>query len=188
MDTSYEQDIIIDENNLDYEWDRQPSLMMKWSLKHAHSLKVFNQREQNLKIVRAEAKTKIDKLRAMIDIDIRKYPNDYDLPNPPSERAIDSAIITDPEFIKMQNDQQELIKRAVDDFIDAVEEEKMYAAAVKAMQARKKSLENLAALYMNNYHSEPKQPSGYQEDRLRRAKQIGGELREGLNRRRVNGD
>ena len=79
-------------------------------------------------------------------------------------------------------EQQRLIKEASDALVDAIEEEAVYAAAEKAMMARRKSLENLAMLYQVNYYSEPRQPN--QSRRLENAKHIGGDLRDYLNRGR----
>lgn len=182
IDTSYTEDIIIDANRLDYEWDRQPALMMKWSQKHAQAVKRFHQAKQNIGIVRAEAKYCVERLRGEIDLDVRTHPEDYQLPETPSEKAIEAAINRDKEFIKTYKEQQRLIKEASDNLIEAIEEEQVYAAAEKGMMARRKSLENLAELFHVNYHSEPRQPN--QDKRLVRAMSMGGELRRHLNRNR----
>lgn len=185
VDTTYEDDIKIDVNRLDYEWDRQPALMMKWSQKHAQSVKRLHQAKQNISIVRAEAKRCIEQLRSEIDLDIRTYPEDYHLPENPSEKAIEAAINRDKEFIKVCNEQQKLIKEASDNLIQAIEEEAVYAAAERGMMARRKSLENLAELFRANYYSEPRQPS--LDKRLERAIKAGGDFREYLNRHKDGG-
>lgn len=185
IDTSYNDDIKIDTNRLDWEFDRHPALMMKWSQKHAQAVKRLHQAKQNIGIIRTEAKYCIDRLRGEIDLDIRTYPEDYHLPENPSEKAIESAINRDKVYIETYKEQQRLIKEASDNLIEAIEEEAVYAAAVKGMMARRKSLENLAELFHTNYYSEPRQPN--QDKRLERARSAGGEFREYLNRNRDGG-
>ncbi len=185
IDTSYEDDIKINENRLDWEWGRQASLMMKWSGKHALATKRRFQAEQQLRIAKAEGKWAIDKLRATIDQDIRLYPEDYGFKKDekPAEHAISNAINRDKELSELNAEQERKIKEANDALIDAVEEEGVYAAAVKAMQHRKKSLEALAQLYYDNYHAEPRQP-GSSEERYERTRRTGMEMRDGMNRDR----
>lgn len=187
MDTSYEDDIKINEYKLDWEWGRHASLMMKWSKKHALAVTRKAQAEQNLRIVRSDAKWIIDKEKADIDKDIREYPEDYGFEKTPSDKAVEHAINRDKGLRKLILEQNKLIKQATDELIEATEEEGVYAAAEKAMVHRKKSLENLGALYLANYYGEPRQP-GSTRKRYEQAKEVGKEFRRGMNEGRRRDD
>lgn len=183
MDTSYDDDIKINEYRLDWEWGRQASLMMKWSKKHAFATTARHQAEQYLRIVKSDAKWIIEQEKANIDKDIRRFPKDYGFQKTPSDKAIEHAINRDGELRKLVTEQNKKIKHATDEFINAVEEEEVYAAAEKAMMARRKSLENLASLYLANYYGEPHQP------RTGQTREGDREIRkEGMRRREADGD
>jgi len=183
-DTTYEEDVLIDENDLEKEWSRQPALMMKWSLKYALAVKRKARAEQNLKVVRAEVRRKIDKYRATIDQDIRLYPADYGFDDQPTEQAIINAINRDKEFEEFVVKQEAKIQQANDQLLEAIEEEEVYGAAKTAMVHRRKSLENLAAFYHENYNSEPRLPRQAQKARYQNAQEIDREIRESRSKRR----
>lgn len=183
IDTTYEQDVLINENRFDEEWLRQPSLMMKWSLKHATSVKRKARAEENLKIIRAEARRLIDKEKSKVDTDIRKYWKDYGFDSRPTENGIENAINGDKKFNEFCDAQEKRIKEAGDVLIDAVEEEAIYAAAVKAMVHRKKSLEELGEFIRLNLGSEPHLSNPAREEQVRRSREGTREMRESMRRK-----
>lgn len=179
IDTSYEQDLQINEHRLEWEFARQPTLAMKWSTKHAQAKKELARAEENLKVVRAEVKRAIAEERAIVDRDIRQYPASYGFTKAPTEPAIEKAIDRDKEFKQFCIKQEGRVEIASQEYIEAVEREAIYEGASKAIGiGRKKSLEAMLSLYLTNYYSEPKVGKDVQGMRLERSRQMGDEIRQ----------
>ena len=187
-DNSYESDVTIDENALDFEWQRQAELMSKWARKLAFAVTKRMRAEQHYKVLKVDSKWEVDKERATVDLDIRKYPVDYGLNENPAERAIEKAINRDKEFIKFVNSKKQEVKDAYEAFLECVQDEELYAAAVKSMTDKKKALENLEQLYISQYYGEPKSSNFSQEGKFARSERIGKELKDRLKGRGTESD
>ena len=185
VEDDFEQDVKIDHNRLDFEWQRQAELTAKWARKLAVAKEKRMRAEQKHKVLKADIKWQIEQERAKIDFDIRRYPEDYGLSKSPTEFSINHAINRDKEFLKFVLEKEEEVKQAFSDYVDCVRDEEIYAAAVKAMVDKKKALENLEQLYVTEYYGEPKSMGFSRDARFQRSKEIGKELREisGANRR-----
>lgn len=181
---SYEEDARIDENaDLIKEWQTQAERMMYWSLKHSKAITNTNRIREKLRIIKGEVKRDIDRERAKVDFDIRRYPEDYGLPKNPTEASIANAINRDGDFLKFCDDAEKRVNDVSNELIDAIEEENVFESAVKAMSHKKRALENLQSLWEKNYYGEPdaRTARANQSDTFRK------NMREEFRRRHNNG-
>ena len=135
MDLNYERDVSIDETALDVEWLQQSHLMYKYAKYQADTKKVMD-----------EAKEMLEFIRAKLEMDIRANPENYGL-SKVTESAIASSILLQPEY-------QESSKK----YIEAKYENDVAAAAVRAIDQKKTSLENLVKLLSVSYFAGPSAP------------------------------
>lgn len=184
QERSFEEDTKVSENaNLDEEWRKNPERMMYWSRQHALAITRTNRAREKLRVIKGEVKRDTEKERANVDLDIRRYPGDYDLPKNPTETAITGAINRDRDFLKFCDEQEERIKQAVNELIEAEEEENIYEGAVKAMQYKKRSLENLQSLWEKNYYGDLQNRDTRSRDaRLENARHNGEGIRDQFRR------
>jgi len=126
----------IDPMRLDEEWLKQPKLYFEWATKLADT-----RREQD------NAKIQLDLAIAQTDSRIRRKPDQFGLPEKPTESAINAKVgLAD----SVQEAKQALLdaKHAVD----------VAQAAVTALEHRKRALTELVELHSSNYFAEPKLP------------------------------
>lgn len=157
---NYEKDIKIDEDALDIEWLEQPSLMLKYI-----KLQTQLQKEEEL------AKEKFELVKAELDKKIRSNPEKFEL-----AKITDSVI---QYTILLQND----YTNANTIYIDAKFENNIAKGAVRAMDVRKQSLENLVKLYGQGYFAGPKVPRDLTWEREERQKRVDKNVGEKLRRR-----
>lgn len=131
----YEKDTSIDEQGLDVEWLKQPSLMSKYG-KHAAQAKLDMD----------HAKEDLDVVKAQLDRNIRAFPDIYGL-DKLTESIVSNTIIIQPEY-KDTNDQ----------YLNAKYEYDMAMAAVRAIDQKKTALENLVRLHGQQYFAGPSVP------------------------------
>jgi len=131
----YEKDININPDALDVEWLNQPSLM----LKYCKALAEERKRSDLLK-------EKVDVARAELDKDIRTNPDKFDIEKI-TETAVQNTIIT-----------QGAYKEAFNIYIDSKYRVEICTAAVRAMDQRKDSLEQLVKLFGQQYFAGPSVP------------------------------
>jgi len=131
--TNYENDCMIDEDQLDKEWMKQPNLYRKYSTMLAET-----------DADRRDQKEKIDYTKAELDIYFRdKF---FEKGIKFTEKVIDSNITMHGSY------QLELKALGV--------LERKYStlsSAVKALDHKKKALENLVQLWLASYFSSPKE-------------------------------
>lgn len=132
---NYEQDIRIDETALDVEWLEQPALMFRYAQMCAEARQEFDKAKENLDLVRAE-----------LDRAIRANPDSYDIEKI-TDKVVENTIPTQDEF-----------KEASTALIEAKFQLDIAYGAVKAIDARKDSLENLVKLHGQSYFAGPKMP------------------------------
>lgn len=130
---NYESDLMIDQNQLDREWKKQPTLFMAY-LKESIKAQTESQRaKENLEVIRAELYLLI---RSGKERDGVKF----------TETLIESEIRADKSF-----------QRATEEYSQSVENYKILDAAVKAFEHRKSALENMVKLHIAGYFSTPKE-------------------------------
>lgn len=132
---NYEKDIEIDETALDLEWLEQPSLMIKYAKHLAETNRLMDSVKEKRDIVRAE-----------LDLDIRKNPDDYNI-DKITEAVVQSVIL-------LQDKYKEINKK----YFDACFEYEMSKLAVRAIEHRKEALENLVKLHGQQYFAGPRMP------------------------------
>jgi len=132
MSNNYKEDLQIDENNLEYEWKRQASLYEEWGEKAANAHFEKDKKQEKLALIKAK-----------LDTEYRKKLKE----DKPKEAEILSNVLQDPRYMEASNDYLEAYKTA-----------KVLDVAEKAFDHRKRALENLTKLFLNNYYAEPYVP------------------------------
>jgi len=130
---NFEDEIKIDKHALDYEWERQSSLVYVWGSKYADSIFERDKKKEQLELVYAE-----------VDSDIREFPDKYDILKI-TESVVKSKII-----------QSKAYKMAMSDFLLAKKNCDILSVARNALEHKKKALEFMAQLYLSGYWSDPK--------------------------------
>ena len=128
----YKEDLEIDKHALDFEWERQAQLYMKWAEEYADAVLIRDRAKENVDLVRAEL------YQSIVSKAEKK----------PTETAIGNEIIQRSEFVKINKEYFEAKKNA-----------EILAGAKEAMQHKKKALEGRTHLWIAGYNAEPKIPA-----------------------------
>jgi hypothetical protein len=136
-----------DKNRLDEEWVEQPKLYFKYAQKLAFA----NERED-------EAKAELNVERAEVEIVVRNNPTKYKIEK--VTEALVTAVVTG----------HPRVQRAMEAYIKAKRRAAILDAAVKALDHRKKALENLVWLHGQNYFSEPRAKDEMSRDEMEAVK------------------
>lgn len=131
MDIREDLDLSIDENNLVEEWQKQPSLMLEYSILLADAEQTFD-----------EAKAALTVGTAQIASDIRTNPADFGL-SKITEAAVNSTV--------PQQKQHQILVKETDDARHAV---RIYKAAVEALSHRKSALNGMTELFTRQWFSD----------------------------------
>ena len=126
------QDLQVDKNHLDVEWENYPDLFDKWGRKLADA--IFD---------RDVAKDKHDLVKAELDADIRQSPAEFGIDRV-TEGAIQSAILLELRYKKVRRKYNKAV-RAVN----------RLTTGLRAISSKKAALENEVRLYLGNYFSDP---------------------------------
>lgn len=129
---SFSDDARIDKHQLDFEWLRQASLFHKYAEAYANAM-----------FERDKAKERLDLVKAQVDSAIRSEPEDYGFLTKPTEPAIASAILQDPDYIEAKSK-----------YLNSVREMNIVMGAKTAMEHKKSALETLSKLYLSGYWAE----------------------------------
>lgn len=138
----FQKDIEIDQNALDQEWIAQPVLYMRYAELEAEARRTMD-----------EEKVRSDVVRAKLDAKIRENPEDYGI-SKVTEGSILSAIQQDEDYLESQT-----ALRTAKYQLD------MISGAVRALDHRRKALENLVYLHGQSYFSEPSTKRLHQDDK-----------------------
>ena len=149
----YEKDTKIDPDALDLECLGQADLMMKYSRHCADMEDVRDRAKENLEFVKAE-----------MDSDIRKNPENYKL-----EKVTDKAVES---LIPLQDH----YRSASIAYLDAKHEYNVARGAVDAIEGRKSMLESLIKLHGQSYFAGPNVPRD-----LNREKKLKDEIQAEVN-------
>ncbi len=178
MGDSYFDDCKVDKHNLDEEYEEAPSIYMYWAEKAADALAARMVAEEKEKTVRTEMKKRLDTKRAELDKKIRDWET-YGLDKKPTEAQISNLIISDDEFIALENECSGEIKKVVDERIQAVRDEEVLKGARAAMKIKKESIEGLERLFLRDYF-----PRQSKEGKEKKQEKIKEEQSEGLKQNR----
>ena len=125
---TYLDDIKIEADALDLEWVHHPQKYMKWAEKAAEA-------EDRVKI----CKEKLEVVDAKIDREVRTT----------SQEKVTEGLI------KSQTALDERHQEALQKLNDAIYQERLFSAAVKAMEHKKSALENLVKWWAGQYFAGP---------------------------------
>ncbi len=131
----YEKDITIDVDALDVEWAGQARLMIQYA-KHAAKMRLEVDRK----------KEQLDIIKAELDKKIRISPEDFGIVKL-TESFVTSTIITQKEYMIVN-----------EEFLQVAYESNMAQGAVRALEGKKTSLENLVKLHGQQYFAGPSVP------------------------------
>ena len=149
MSDEIKRDIQIDPDALDVAWLEQADLFYKYSEQLNRAMSTKNE----LKLILEIKKEEVDKVKARLDLDIRKNPEAYDLTKI-SEAAVSSAILVCSDYVEVQSEMNDLKQ----EFNEAQDEVNQLYSCVHAMEQRKVALENLVRLLNQQYFSTPESP------------------------------
>lgn len=127
--------------NLDRQWVKLPRTYRKYSDLLAEAKKECEQAQAAFKLIEAE-----------LNLDVRKHPEDYDLPKTTND-AVKFLVIALPKY-----------QKAEQKVIDAQHQVESLQAGLKTLEVCKKSLENLTTLYLHAYYAEPRAPKGKHDE------------------------
>lgn len=130
---SLREDSLIDKNALDFEWQRQPSLIEKYSRKYGDAL-----------FARDSIKDQLDLLFADTSLKVRADPQEFGLEKA-TDKAVEAVITKSDKYQKLQKQLRKKNK-----------EVNAYFSAQKVMEHKKTALEFLSRHYFTGYWSEPK--------------------------------
>lgn len=159
MPRNYDEDLKIDKDQLEIEWEKQPMIYFYWAQKEAEALEARDRANQKMNIVQAE-----------MDAKVRSNPSDYGLNDKPTETAIKNIVTNSKEYRLVENDVIEKNKTV-----------RVLQAAVIAFDHKKRALTKLVDLWLGSYWSSSGgAPKEMKEDINKRK---GEEMRQVLNKR-----
>lgn len=130
----YENDLLLDQHSLDYEWLRQASLFQKYSMVYADAA-----------AIKDEAKEELLRTDAEIDLEVRSDWYQFGFETKPTEPAIKAVILLDDRH-----------KKAARSFNEASRQANILQGTKTALEHKKAALERLSALYLAGYWADPK--------------------------------
>lgn len=131
---NFEEDLKINQYDLTKELIEHPQKFYSW----AKEFVLAQQEAQRIK-------GKLELLQDELSLKIRQDPKKFDLSDKPTEATIKSAI-------NVHKD----VKKLTEKYMERLGVEKILSKAERAFEHRKKALEGLVSLQLQNYHSEPK--------------------------------
>ena len=159
MQRNYDEDLRINKDQLEIEWEKQPMIYFHWAQKEAEALEAKDKANQRMNIIQAE-----------MDAKVRSSPGDYGLSDKPTETAIKNIVTNSKEYREAEND-----------YIEKNKTVRILNAAVIAFDHKKRALTKLADLWLGSYwSSNGGAPKEMKEDINKRK---GEEIRQGLNKR-----
>lgn len=152
MELDFEQDLRIDEDALDIEFLNQPNLYFKYSREQAKAKDTLERAKQIHEIARAELASAI-----------RSDPDDYGLLKATND-AVNEKILS---IIGGEDNDlplDENLRSTREDLLKTQHDYDLVNAAVRAIEQRKSSLENLVKLMLGNYFSAPIEPRNLSDE------------------------
>lgn len=138
-----------DLSRLDEEWVNQSKLYYQYAERLANARRDYDRIKRDEELAVAE-----------LEMDIRKNPEKYDLPKV-TESCIEKAVVLSKKY-----------QRVHEKVIEAKHDVDVLAAAVSALDHKKKALENLTQLFLANYFSTPRAPKGSDPEQFSKTRKI----------------
>ena len=187
--TELGQDEKVDIYNLHTEYQKQAALYGKWGRRKAKAVKEDFELKEQLKVIKAQGKRKVDEKKAELDIlfrtnynqpkfyrqQHRKYDekcpeyteilNNFQLScqNKITEAMVSSFVTLHPEYIQIQKEVDEEANEIVKEIAEKTEQLGLLDTAIMAMVHRKAAIEGEISLWLGEYYSDPKVPKPYIE-------------------------
>lgn len=136
-----------DKDLLDEEWVRQPKLYHTYAVKLANAKMNVEEAKADYDLAEAELK----RVAGEVSLKIRKEPNKYGIEKI-TEDAVNSRVINSNAYKEARSD----VDAAAAVILDYKHKVDIIAAAVRAIEHRKESLENLVKLVLADYYSTPR--------------------------------
>lgn len=135
MTQEFKEDMAIDPHALEDEWMAQPALYWKYS-----QLQTQAQRERD------RAKEAMDVMKSKLDLSIREDHTAYGL-SKITEGAVLSTILANEDY-----------RVALANYNECNYNYVLMSNAIRALEHKKKALENMVSLWLGSYFAGPKQP------------------------------
>ena len=132
MKSNYKEDLTIDRYQLEYEWERQAQLYVKWAEKHADAMFERDRLKEYLELLKAEIYMRIVEKHA--ELDQKK----------PTEAMLNNLVLQSTDY-----------KNANSEFLKAKRDTEYLYGAKEGMQHKKTALEHLSRLFISSYYAEP---------------------------------
>jgi len=145
---TYEKDLFPDKYALDEEWEKQAKLYYDYSKSQADA-----------EYTRDKLKDLVETEKAILEKKIRNNPEEFGIIGKPTESAIKAEIVINDKIIEANNK-----------YFEASKEAKVLLAVVKSFDHKKKALEKLCELFLNNYYSRPNIPKSLEKQSLETVK------------------
>lgn len=131
--SDYVKDLEIDKNALDWEWQRQSGLFLKYAEEAANANWLRDQAKENIEVIKSEVYKEV--LEDPETFGVSKTTGD----------AIKAAIATDPR-----------VQEVTQNYLKLKNEAEIFNSAKQAFEHKKSALEHLAKLYLSGYWSSPR--------------------------------
>lgn len=151
-----------DKHRLDEEWEKQAPLYFEYARKLERANTKIDESKAEVDVLKNE----LDVERAEVELIIRRKPAKYTGVEKATEAIIAAAVKVHPRVQRAQVKMQEASRMV----IVAKNRAGILAAAVKALDHRKKALENLVWLHGQNYFSEPRAKDEMTSEQMERVK------------------
>jgi len=153
-----EEELKIDLYHLHLECQDYGNQYYKYSQAYAHALANKLRKEEQLKLLKQETKTKLEQARASMDLEIRgdskTFMDKFGIKKL-TESTISSMITDYPGYQELVKETNLAIQEKTEEYINAVEAFELALAAMVAIGSKKTNLENAVRLQLGGYYSEP---------------------------------
>ena len=153
----FEKDLEINLYSLHTECSEFPNLYFKYAKKFANASEEKFQKEEQLKLFKAEVKLKIDQARANMDLEIRGNPEKFQKMfgiKKFTETSINSVIVSNPDFLQLQEDLAKQVEEKVNDLAKTINELEIYRAALISLSHKKSGIADAIKLQIGGFYSE----------------------------------
>lgn len=137
----------IDLLNLHLQWAEQPELVMYWNRAYADASRNWELYKMEAEIARADMK----RVTAELTVEVSDNPDQFGLGRT-TESTVSSTVIQQPEYIQAQLRVWKASKKVV----EAQHAMDIVRAATKALEDRRRALENEVILHGRGYYAEPR--------------------------------
>lgn len=181
----FENDRSIDPDNLHEESVDQPDLMHEYGLNYEE----FSYARDNAKLKMDIAKEELDQIKSQVSLEIREDPEDFGLKKATDESVKNATLVDDRVITKTTE-----YFSAVEEFNKAKHEAGVAYNALRAIEAKKASIENLIRLLGMQYFAQPSEPKDFGTNYVKKAKEdrtketMKKKVRERRNQKNQKGD